>query len=98
MAGGLPEFLKAASFIHLHLPSKFFIDVHTDSEGDVRSNKELSLKRARAIEMILEEDYEFITPSMVEARGYGAERPIASNDTPENRALNRRIEVVVEWK
>ncbi len=87
-----------ATFIMLHSPSKFFIDGHTDSDGDARSNKELSLKRARAIKMILEENYDFITPSMVEARGYGAEHPIANNDTPENKALNRRIEVVVEWK
>ena len=39
----------------------------------------------------------FITPAMIEARGYGEERPMANNDTPENKALNRRIEVMV-WQ
>ncbi len=39
--------------------------------------------------------YAFILPAMVEARGYGADRPIAPNDTPENKLLNRRIEVIV---
>ena len=34
---------------------------------------------------------------MVEAKGYGEARPIVSNDTDENKALNRRIEVLV-WE
>ena len=41
--------------------------------------------------------YDFITPKMIEARGYGEERPIVANDTPENKQLNRRIEVLV-WE
>lgn len=34
-------------------------------------------------------------PARLEARGYGADRPIASNDTPEGRSLNRRVELRV---
>ena len=40
---------------------------------------------------------EIITPEMVIAQGYGETRPIVTNDTPENKALNRRIEIVV-WE
>ena len=41
--------------------------------------------------------YPFITPAMIESKGYGEQRPVVNNDTPENKALNRRIEVLV-WE
>ena len=43
-------------------------------------------------------EYEFITPDMLEAKGYGEERPLYDNDTDENKSLNRRIEFVVWWE
>ncbi len=91
------EFAKVAEFVLLYSPSKLLIDGHTDSDGDARANKELSEKRAKAVKQVLVEDNDFITDSMVEARGYGEERPMVNNDTPANKALNRRIEVLV-WQ
>lgn len=41
--------------------------------------------------------YEVIKPAMVEAKGYGEERPLVENTTKENKTLNRRIEVIV-WE
>jgi len=66
---------------------------HTDSQGDTASNQELSLARAQAVV-----DYLVtagVDPAQVEARGYGETSPIASNDTEEGRAQNRRIEFTV---
>jgi len=55
----------------------------------------LSELRAEMIMNYLINNYEEIRPAMITARGYGETRPIVTNDTPENRALNRRIEIVV---
>ena len=40
---------------------------------------------------------EEITAEMVEAKGYGETQPIVNNDSPENKARNRRIEIIV-WE
>ena len=49
------------------------------------------------VRQYLIDNYEFIKPSMVEAKGYGEERPLVDNTTRENKTLNRRIEVIV-WE
>jgi OmpA-OmpF porin, OOP family len=66
------------------------ISGHTDSFGRDDSNLELSRRRAEAVS-----DYLIkagIAPQRLTAVGYGKTRPIASNDTEEGRARNRRIE------
>lgn len=65
---------------------------HTDSTGDAQANQQLSLKRADALRdwMLSTSD---VSPTCFAVRGYGATRPIATNDTPEGRALNRRVEI-----
>jgi outer membrane protein OmpA-like peptidoglycan-associated protein len=66
------------------------ISGHTDNQGNAKTNKALSLKRAEACR-----DYvvaKGIDKSRVEAVGYGDERPIRPNDTEEGRQTNRRIE------
>lgn len=73
------------------------IEGHTDSMGDEDSNRELSQKRADAIRTYLVANLG-INPARILAIGYGESRPIASNDSPEGRALNRRVDVVIEPK
>jgi outer membrane protein OmpA-like peptidoglycan-associated protein len=72
------------------------LDGHTDSTGDAAANKKLSLERAAAIKTLL------VAGGVAEHRlttaGHGAERPIASNDTEEGRARNRRTELVITKK
>lgn len=63
---------------------------HTDSRGSAAYNRELSLRRARAVVDYLAR--KGIAPSRLEAHGFGPDRPIASNDTDEGRAANRRVE------
>jgi OmpA-OmpF porin, OOP family len=65
---------------------------HTDNVGKAKTNKALSLKRAQACR-----DYlitKGVDGNRITALGFGGERPVAPNDTDENREKNRRIEVV----
>jgi len=73
------------------------IEGHTDSDGDDKSNLQLSEDRAQAVRLFLVNTYDFISPGMVDAIGYGEERPIAPNDNPANKELNRRVEIVI-WE
>jgi len=67
------------------------VEGHTDSTGTTDYNLGLSDRRAGAVR-----DYvvdQGIPSSRVTARGYGESRPKASNDTPEGRQMNRRVEI-----
>ncbi|MFS7223669.1 OmpA family protein [Rahnella inusitata] len=65
---------------------------HTDITGDAKANQTLSLKRAESLRdwMLSTSD---VSPTCFAVQGYGATRPIATNDTPEGRAANRRVEI-----
>ena len=65
---------------------------HTDSTGDAAYNEELSMNRANAIKQALVE--RGIDAARLETLGTGEKQPVASNDTPEGQALNRRVELV----
>ena len=72
------------------------VEGHTDSEGEPERNQNLSERRARAVVRSLE--FAGLPASRLTAVGFGAGRPIAANDTPENMAKNRRIEFRVYTK
>lgn len=91
------ELDKVVQFVRSFGPSKLVIEGHTDSDGDEAANQQLSVQRAEMVRSFLIDNYAEITPGMVQALGYGESRPLVRNDTPENRALNRRIEIVV-WE
>ncbi|GAB4249228.1 MAG: hypothetical protein Tsb0034_28550 [Ekhidna sp.] len=69
---------------------KVEIEGHTDNVGSKAYNQELSSKRALAVRDALLKLG--ISPSKVQFKGYGYERPVKPNDTEENRKSNRRIE------
>jgi OOP family OmpA-OmpF porin len=69
------------------------LEGHTDSLGSQRKNQVLSEKRVQSIKDYLIQRFH-IAPERVQAVGYGMSRPLASNDTPEGRSQNRRVEVV----
>jgi outer membrane protein OmpA-like peptidoglycan-associated protein len=69
------------------------LEGHTDSQGSARQNQGLSEKRVQNIRAYLVQHFH-IAPERILAVGYGESRPIASNDTPEGRSQNRRVEVV----
>lgn len=66
---------------------------HTDSDGDDASNLDLSKRRGAAVKDALVKDFG-IDASRLESDGAGETQPIAKNDTPANKALNRRVEFV----
>ncbi len=67
---------------------------HTDSTGNEESNKALSIKRAETVASFLKKVGKMST-ERVTHEGYGESRPVATNDTKEGRAKNRRIEILI---
>jgi outer membrane protein OmpA-like peptidoglycan-associated protein len=70
------------------------IGVHTDASANPEGDRERSFRSGRLLEEYLKaalgDRYRFVTV------GYGQSQPLAANDTPENRSLNRRVEIVAE--
>lgn len=83
----LTAILKAYPAVNVRLEG------HTDNVGAKDANKILSQQRAEAIRGTLESSA--IASARMETAGWGEERPIATNDTPEGRARNRRLEMTV---
>jgi len=75
--------------------SQIVIEGHTDSYGDDEANLTLSRRRAEAIGAFLTGTLG-IQSFRISAVGYGETQPIASNDTPQGRERNRRIDVIIE--
>ena len=71
---------------------KISITGYTDSKGTREYNRELSLRRAESVEEKLIE-LGLAPDKIMETKGNGDRNPIATNDTEEGRAMNRRIEV-----
>ena len=72
---------------------KTYVDIigHTDSTGAADYNQRLSVNRADSVARYLESQQ--VLPQRILTEGMGQNSPIASNDTPEGRALNRRVEI-----
>ena len=69
------------------------MSAHTDSKGSDEYNFTLSDQRARSVrEYILSKG---IRASRIQSKGYGETKPVAANDTDENRQLNRRVEFTI---
>jgi len=69
------------------------ISGHTDNIGKDADNKTLSESRAKSVVTYLR--MKGIQESRLTYKGYGATRPVASNETEDGRALNRRTEMLV---
>ena len=69
---------------------------HTDNTGSADANRTLSLSRADAVKTLLVG--QGVGADRITTQGYGQDRPVASNDTEEGRARNRRTELTVTRK
>jgi outer membrane protein OmpA-like peptidoglycan-associated protein len=69
---------------------------HTDALGDDAYNLELSRRRALSVVQFLQENK--INKNRLRSHGEGESKPVASNETEEGRAHNRRVEFVVVKK
>jgi outer membrane protein OmpA-like peptidoglycan-associated protein len=91
--GAREKLAKVSGILLAHPGLILAIEGHTDSVGGDEYNQELSEHRAEAVR-----DYlvtQGIAPDSVSAKGFGKTMPVATNDTPEGRQQNRRVELVV---
>lgn len=84
----IAEALNGATWIH-----QVQVEGHTDATGSSAYNQRISHERAKAVAEHL--TMLGVAPARVTFIGYGETRPIASNDTAEGRAMNRRISFTI---
>ena len=89
----LPVLDKLATLLKQNPQIYIELSVHTDNQGTVLGQMALTELRADALRRYMLE--RGITPERLLANGYGATRPVASNDTAEGREKNRRVELAV---
>ena len=90
-AASFPVLAEIATVLKQNPNLKVEIQGHTDSRGSLALNERLSQQRAEAVR-----DYlmgQGIASERLTARGYGPHKPIASNETADGRAQNRRVEL-----
>jgi outer membrane protein OmpA-like peptidoglycan-associated protein len=88
-----PTLKEIGTMLRDHPELKLTIEGHTDNVGSAASNQALSEKRAAAVRQALIDTYG-VDAGRLQARGLGQTKPAASNDTPEGRQSNRRVELV----
>jgi outer membrane protein OmpA-like peptidoglycan-associated protein len=88
-----PTLEKIGEMLKKHADLALEIEGHTDDTGSPEANQKLSEERAAAVRSYLVKSYE-ISPGRLTTKGFGASKPVASNDTPEGRQQNRRVELV----
>jgi outer membrane protein OmpA-like peptidoglycan-associated protein len=88
-----PTLDMIGQMLQQHADLKLTIEGHTDNVGNANSNQTLSDRRAAAVRQFLLANYQ-IDASRLTSKGFGATKPAVSNDTPEARQQNRRVELV----
>jgi OOP family OmpA-OmpF porin len=88
-----PQLDQIARLLSDHAELKLAITGHTDNQGNADYNQKLSQRRAEAIVVALTGSYG-VAADRLSAQGMGAAAPVASNDSDEGRAKNRRVELV----
>lgn len=90
----IPLVEKVKQVIDMFPHSRLIVEGHTDASGEAVSNQQLSEKRAFAVMQYLRQSI-LIPADQIKAIGYGADKPIASNQTKDGRAKNRRIDIIL---
>ncbi|MES2395514.1 MAG: OmpA family protein [Bacteroidota bacterium] len=89
---------KVATVLNSYPEIEFLVEGHTDSvpiqNACMMDNWDLSVKRATSVVRILQKEYN-MNPSRMTASGHSEYVPVASNDTEEGRALNRRTRIII---
>ena len=89
---------KVAKVLKAQPGIEFMVEGNTDSKpyrkGVLLDNWDLSVKRATAVVRILQNKYG-LEPANIAAAGRGEYQPVATNDTEEGRALNRRTRIII---
>lgn len=88
-----PDLDKLAEILKKHPEVQATVEGHTDNTGNAENNMKLSEARAAAVKQYLIDKGE--PADHITSKGFGITRPIATNDTPEGRAKNRRVAITV---
>jgi outer membrane protein OmpA-like peptidoglycan-associated protein len=100
-AGLLPEsgaaLAQVAASLKPHADWHILVEGHTDNIGSKDANQALSQRRAEAVRDALSKQFD-VPATQLEARGFGADRPVENNATIEGRARNRRVELSRQCK
>src|SRR5665213_2235652 len=83
---------RLAAFLNANPQTKIMIEGHTDRRGSDEYNDALSERRARAVSDAL--SVRGVAQDSLRTMGRGKAYPVASNDTPEGRQQNRRVEII----
>jgi outer membrane protein OmpA-like peptidoglycan-associated protein len=84
---------RFSGIVGVYPSMKFRVEGHTDSTGSAATNRDLSFARANTVR-----DYlvtQGVESGRIDVQGLGPDRPVASNDTSEGRARNRRVEIIL---
>lgn len=82
---------KMAAILKKYDKTEMTVAGYTDNVGTMKYNQQLSERRASAVRNYLVE--QGVSSSRMTVMGFGPDNPVASNDTPEGRAQNRRVEL-----
>ncbi len=82
---------KVAAVLKQNPHLSFEVAGHTDNTGNYKANVKLSQQRAEAVRLYLID--QGVAANRLTARGYGPDKPIASNATRQGRSMNRRVEL-----
>ena len=88
-----PVIKEISTALYKNPGMKLEVDGYTDSTGDAAHNLDLSKRRAAAVASVLVSQFG-IDQNRLASNGFGPSNPIASNDTTDGRAQNRRVEFV----
>ncbi|MEP4553568.1 OmpA family protein, partial [Tateyamaria sp.] len=89
-----PELATLAELLQARRGLRIAVVGHTDTEGGLQANINISRARAQAVRSALINTFN-APAAQIDAEGMGYLAPIASNLTPDGRDANRRVEVIV---
>ena len=94
LPGAQAQLDQVANALKTQAEHHFVIEGHTDNQGTDAINNDLSTRRANAVR-----DYlvvHGVAAEAITAQGYGSTRPVGDNKSAEGRAMNRRVEIIVD--
>lgn len=94
-SSSFPSLNKLAEVMRNNENTVLKIEGHTDNVGSDENNQQLSDNRSHAVEKYLIS--KGIDASRITAAGFGESRPVATNDTPQGRKKNRRVEFILNY-
>jgi flagellar motor protein MotB len=92
--GAYNTLAKVAELIGMYGDRQVLIIGHSDAEGRAADNQQLSERRAELVKQVFVDRFKLAADRLA-TEGLGEARPIASNDTPQGRRANRRVEVLI---